>query len=102
VGKKSTLASPEKSRTRGSRLGFRVDAKTNKLVERAAVLERRSSSDFCSTALIQAAYATVTRHETLVLSDSDREVFFDALIHLPKPNAHLKRAFRSVRKRIAS
>jgi uncharacterized protein (DUF1778 family) len=52
--------------------------------------------------LIQAAYATVTRHETLVLSDSDREVFFDALIHLPKPNARLKRAFRSVRKRIAS
>jgi uncharacterized protein (DUF1778 family) len=101
VGKKSTLASPEKSRTRGSRLGFRVDAQTKKLMERAAALERRSSSDFCLTALIQAAYATITRHETFVLSDSDREVFFDAVIHPPKPNARLRRAFQFVPKRTA-
>lgn len=101
MAKKSTQASPEKSRTRGLPLGFRVDAQTKKLVERAAALERGSSSDFCLTALIQAAHATIARHETLVFSDRDREVFFDAVIHPPKPNARLKRAFRSVQKHIA-
>jgi uncharacterized protein (DUF1778 family) len=98
----SSAANPEKRRTRGSRLGFRVDAKTKKLVERAAALERRSLTDFCLTALAQATQATITRHETIVLSDRDREVFFDALVHPPKPNARLRRAFRSARKRIVS
>jgi uncharacterized protein (DUF1778 family) len=37
-----------------------------------------------------------------VLSERDRDVFFDALVHPPKANARLKRAFRSARERIAS
>ena len=98
----SSLANSEKRRVRGSRLGFRVDVQTKKLVERAAALERRSLTDFCLTALTQATQATITRHETIVLSERDREVFFDALVHPPKPNARLKRAFQSVKKRIAS
>jgi uncharacterized protein (DUF1778 family) len=98
----SSLANSEKRRARGSRLGFRVDAQTKKLVERAAALERRSLTDFCLTALTQATQATITRHETIVLSEKDREVFFDALVHPPKLNARLKRAFQSARKRVAS
>jgi len=98
----SSLANSEKRRVRGSRLGFRVDVQTKKLVERAAALERRSLTDFCLTALTQATQATITRHETIVLSERDREVFFDALVHPPKPNARLKRAFQSAKKRIAS
>jgi uncharacterized protein (DUF1778 family) len=98
----SSLANSEKRRARGSRLGFRVDVQTKKLVEKAAALERRSLTDFCLTALTQATQATITRHETIVLSERDREVFFDALVHPPKPNARLKRAFQSAKKRIAS
>jgi uncharacterized protein (DUF1778 family) len=94
--------SSEKRRARASRLGFRVDAETKKLVERAAALEHRSVTDFCLTALTQATQATITQHETIMLSDRDREVFFDALIHPPKPNERLKRAFRSARERIVS
>ena len=98
----STLDNPEKRRIRGARLGFRVDAQTKKLVERAAALERRSLTDFCLTVLTQATQATITRHESLVLSERDREVFFDALLHSPKPNARLRRAFRSAQERIVS
>jgi|ERR1700739_2523222 uncharacterized protein (DUF1778 family) len=98
----STLTNPEKRRIRGSRLGFRVDAKTKKLVEKAAALERRSLTDFCLTALTQATQATISRHETALLSERDREAFFDALLHPPKPNARLKRAFRSAVRRIVS
>ena len=98
----SSLANSEKRRTRGERLGFRVDAKTKKLVERAAALERRSLTDFCLTALTEATQAAIAQHETIVLSERDREVFFDALVHPPKPNARLRRAFRSAQERIVS
>lgn len=98
----SSLASPEKLRSRGFRLGFRVDAKTKKLVERAAALESRSLTDYCLTALIEATQATIARHETIQLSARDRQVYFDALIHPPKANARLKRAFASAKQRAVS
>jgi len=98
----SSSANAEKRRTRGSRLGFRVDAETKKLVERAAALERRSLTDFCLTALAQATQAVITRHETIALSERDREAYFDALVRSPKPNARLKQAFRSAQARIVS
>jgi uncharacterized protein (DUF1778 family) len=98
----SALANMEKRRARSSRLGFRVDMQTKKLVERAAALERRSLTDFCLTALTEATQATISRHETLLLSERDRQVFFDALVHPPKPNARLRRAFRSAKERIVS
>jgi uncharacterized protein (DUF1778 family) len=89
-------------RTRGTRLGFRVDAETKRMVERAAALERRSLTDFCLTALTEATRETITRHESLSLSERDRAVFFDTLIHAPKPNARLRRAFRSAEERVIS
>lgn len=92
--------SVEKSRERGERLGFRVDAKTKSLVERAVRLERRTLTDFCLMALTDAARRTLERHESLVLSSVDREAFFDALVHPAAPNARLKRAVRAERKRI--
>lgn len=92
----------EERRTRDTRLGFRVDAETKKMVERAAALERRSLTDFCLTALAEATRETITRHESLVLSERDRAAFFHALVHAPKPNARLRRAFRSAHERVVS
>lgn len=97
----SRLAHREK-RSRSARLGIRLDAHTKKQVERAAALERRSLTDFCLTALTEATQATLTRHETITLSARDREAFFDALIHPPRPNARLRRAFRTGQQTIAS
>jgi uncharacterized protein (DUF1778 family) len=102
VGQKFQQADRERRRMRGARLGFRVDAKTKRLVERAAALERRSLTDFCLTALTEATQATITRHETMVLSQRDREAFFDALSNPPRPNARMRRAFRASRRVIAS
>jgi uncharacterized protein (DUF1778 family) len=87
-------------RVRGARLGFRVDDRTKRMVEQAAKLERRSLTDFCLTALSEAAHQTLARHQTLFLSERDRKIFFDALIHPPKPNARLKRAFKLESERI--
>lgn len=102
MGQGTQQTDRERRRTRAARLGFRVDAKTKRLVERAAALERRSLTDFCLTALTEATQATITRHETMVLSQRDREAFFDALIHPPRPNARLRRAFRASQRAILS
>jgi uncharacterized protein (DUF1778 family) len=96
----AALARTGERRTRSTRLGFRVDAETKGLVERAAALERRSLTDFCLTALTEATRETITRYESLVLSERDRAAFFDALIHAPKANARLRRAFRSAEERV--
>jgi uncharacterized protein (DUF1778 family) len=72
------------------------------MVERAAALERRSVTDFCLTALADATQATLARHETLVLSERDREIFFDTLMNPPKPNERLKEAFRAASESVVS
>lgn len=90
-----------KTRRRAARLGFRVDADTKALVERAAEIERRSLTDFCLGALTDAARKAVSRQETLVLSDRDRAIFFEVLANPPEPNERLKRAFARGRAMVA-
>ena len=87
-------------RLREERLGFRVDEPTKALIERAAQLERRRLTDFCMTALTEAARRTIAEHETLVLSERDRAVFFDTLVNPPAPNERLQRAFAEHKRRV--
>jgi uncharacterized protein (DUF1778 family) len=89
-------------RLRGERLGFRIDEQTKTLIERAARLERRKLTDFCMTALTDAARRTIAEHETLLLSDRDRAVFFDALVSPPAPSERLQRAFADHKRRVVS
>ncbi len=86
---------------RGERLGFRLDEETKTLIERAAQLERRKLTEFCVTALADAARRTIAEHETLSLSERDRQAFFDALVRPPKPSARLGRALAAHKRRIA-
>jgi uncharacterized protein (DUF1778 family) len=87
-------------RLREERLGFRVDEPTKALIERAAQLERRKLTDFCMTALTEAARRTIAEHETIVLSERDRVVFFDTLVNPPAPNERLQRAFAEHKRRV--
>ena len=80
-------------RARAARLGFRVDTETKNLLERAAALEKRTLTDFCLAALSQVTRETLSRHDSLVLSERDRAVFFDALMAPPQPHERLRRAF---------
>ncbi len=86
---------------RAERLGFRVDEQTKLLIERAARLERRKLTDFCITALTAAARRAIAEHETLTLSEVDRQVFFDALVNPPEPGERLKRAVAEHKRRVA-
>jgi uncharacterized protein (DUF1778 family) len=99
---------PKQARTvretpgRVERLQFRVDEQTKDLIERAAHLSGRKVSDFCVTSLTETARRTIAEHETLVLSEGDREAFFDALVNPPKPSERLKRALAEHKGRVAS
>ena len=73
---------------------------TKALIERAAQLERRKLTDFCMTALTDAARRTIAEHETLVLSDRDRAVFFDALVNPPAPANGSSGRLRSIERRV--
>jgi uncharacterized protein (DUF1778 family) len=87
---------------RVERLGFRLDEQAKDLIERAAHLSRRKVSDFCVTALTDAARRTIAEHETLVLSERDRKAFFDALVDPPEPGERLVRALKEHKHRVAS
>ncbi len=85
---------------RAERLGFRIDGETKELIERAARLERRKLTDFCLSALTDAARRAIAAHDTLVLSDADRDVFFDALVNPPPAHDRLRRAFAAHREAV--
>ena len=87
---------------RKSRLGFRLDEQTKDLIERAAHLQSRKLTDFCIAALTDAARRTIADHESLMLSDLDRKVFFDTLINPPQASERLVRALAEHKRRINS
>lgn len=95
----ATIAKRDR-RLREERLGFRVDGPIKALIERAAQLERHKLTDFCMMTLTDAAKRTIAEHKTLVLSDWDRAVFFDALVNPPAPNERLQRAFAKHKRRV--
>ena len=97
----ATTISKRDRRLREERLGFRVDEPTKALIERAAKLERRKLTDFCMTALTDAARRTIAEHETIALSERDRAAFFDILVNPPAPNERLQRAFAEHQRRVA-
>lgn len=87
---------------RAERLGFRLDEQTKDLIERAAHLECRKLTDFCLAALTEAARRTIAEHETLMLSERDRKVFFDTLMNPPKASERLVRALAEHKRRVVS
>jgi uncharacterized protein (DUF1778 family) len=92
--------SPHHSPARAERLGFRIDHETKALIERAANYERLKVTEFCVATLADAAQRTIAEHETLVLSERERQAFFDALIDPPRPSKRLVRAFAEHRRRV--
>jgi uncharacterized protein (DUF1778 family) len=96
----SKASAREERIIREDRLGFRLDEQTKGLIERAAQLERRKVSDYCLTAIAEAARRTIAEHETISLSERDRAAFFDAMINPPEPSERLARALAEHGRRV--
>jgi len=82
------------------RMHIRLDARSKRKLEQAAVYAHKSLSEFVLGQALDAADEVIQEHETLTLSRTDWEIFLDALEHPPEPNARLKQAFAEHKRRV--
>ena len=82
---------------RDQRLDARVTAEDKSLFERAAALTGRSTTSFVVSALREAARRVIREHETMQLSERDRQAFVAALLEDTEPAEPLRRAARGHR-----
>lgn len=92
--------------TRGSRrdrrLDARVTAEDKDLFERAAALSGSSTTAFVVSSLREAARRVIGEHETMQLSERDRQAFVAALLEDAEPAEPMRRAARRYRARSGS
>ena len=98
VGEESGDPMAKIGSAKNDRMYLRIDAKTKRLIRRAATLSSKSVTDFVLTSVTTIAEKVIAEHEKIVLSDEDRDLFFDALINPRSPNAALKKIIRHHRK----
>jgi uncharacterized protein (DUF1778 family) len=72
---------------RSKRLDARVTVAEKNTIETAARLRGASVTDFLRMSVTEAAYRVIREHEVLTLAARSREVFVEALLNPPKPNA---------------
>jgi len=90
-----TTGNPANGR-RTQRLDARITAEEKRLFEEAANLSGRTMSAFVVSTLREAAQRVIQEHETLRLSQRDRDVLVSALLdETAEPNAALRRAVRA-------
>ena len=81
--------------TEMKRLEARVPGHTKELLERAALLEGRSLTDFIIEAGVRRAREVIRESETISLNRADQIRLAEALLNPPEPNAKLKKAARA-------
>ena len=82
------------------RLEARVTREQKRIIERAAELRGTSVTEFVVVSAQQAATKTIKDFETLSLRGEAREVFVNALLNPPAPNAAAKAAARRYKQRL--
>jgi uncharacterized protein (DUF1778 family) len=88
-----------------ARIDFRLPTDRKREIERAAMVQNRSLTDFATEVLTEAArkvLADQTRYEHVQLSDRDRDRFLAMLDAAAAPNAALTAAAKRHRQRVVS
>ena len=83
------------------RVQMRIDPASKRLLERAAALANTTMSAFVVNNALEAADRMIRDRERLAVSERDWNLFFNALVDPPKPNAALRRAFATHERLIA-
>ena len=87
---------------RTERINLRLDPNAKRKLEKAASVSGRSVSRFIIESALESAEETIRAEETMTLSARDTDLFFDAILDPPRPNAKLRRATKDYRKRVES
>ena len=80
--------------TKTERIYLRLDVAAKQKLEGAAAYSRQSVSNFVLSNALQIAEQVIATHEPIVLSDHDRDVFFEAILNPPQPNKALRDALK--------
>jgi uncharacterized protein (DUF1778 family) len=81
--------------TKTERIEARTSPAIRELIEKAALLEGRSLSDYIISRVTEAARRTIESHNQIALSERDQQAFAKSLLN-PKPAPEaLKRAVQS-------
>jgi uncharacterized protein (DUF1778 family) len=89
----------QSSAQRRDRLHLRLDARTKRVLQRAAAYQEKSVTDFVLSSAAAAAEQVIERHEQVTLAPADWDVFFAALVKPPAPNKALRKAVERFRAR---
>ena len=85
-----------------ARFDTRLSRSQKDLFEKAARIKGfKSLSEFVIHTTQEAAIVIVEKHNSVLASEKDKEVFFGALIHPSKPNKALIHASRIYSKKVA-
>lgn len=81
--------------TKTERVQVRIDPEAKRRLERAATLANMTVSAFVVNNALEAADDLIRERERIILNDQDWEIFSEALLNPPEPNAALSKAFAS-------
>ncbi|MFZ5790514.1 MAG: DUF1778 domain-containing protein [Pseudomonadota bacterium] len=84
--------------TKDERLQVRLDLRAKSMLQRAAGYRRKTISQFVLSTALEEAERVIRENEAVTLTDADWKLFYDALVHPPKPNAALRKAFDRYKK----
>ena len=82
------------------RLEARVTPDQKKLIARAAALRGSSVTEFIVASAQQAAADTIKEFELLTLHDKARDIFVNAILRPPAPNAAARKAAQRYKQRM--
>jgi uncharacterized protein (DUF1778 family) len=88
---------PKTATNRTERINLRTDTEIKALIERAAQLRHTTISSYLLDSTVKKAIEDLHNTETLILSNADRDRFFEALASPPQPNAALRKLFKEKR-----
>ncbi len=80
------------SQTKTERVQVRIDPEAKRRLKRAATLANMTVSAFVVHNALEAADHLIRERERLVLSKEDWDIFSEALVNPPQPNAALRKA----------
>ncbi len=86
-----------------ARFDARLSRSQKELFAKAARIKGfKSLSEFVIHTTQEAANQIVERHDAILASENDKDIFFEALTNPPKPNKALTQAARSYLKHMAA
>ncbi len=79
-------------RSKTPRFNIRMPENVRAIIDQAAALEGRSTSDFVLTSAVEKARQTIESHERIILSRQDSMIFLEAMLNPPEPTDELRAA----------